>query len=235
MRLTVLLPGVPECRDLVGEECAAWVAPGTRLDVVAVDIPVTPMSSRYGIALASPAILGEVARAAESGADGIFITCVADPAVHAAREVVDIPVVGGFQPALFTALSLGHYVGFVGVPARTVPILRELIRYEALGERCRSVGVIEDSDLAPSKRSALIEALHMRASMMLAGGEADVMVLGCTGFTGAATALRDRLEADGPYVPVVDPTGAALLALESAVRLGVRPSRVVYGALSALA
>jgi allantoin racemase len=58
--------------------------------------------------------------------------------------------------------------------------------------------------------------------------EADVIVLGCTGMIGVAAALQERLAKDGVFVPVVDPTGAALLWLESAVRLGVRPSRTTY-------
>jgi allantoin racemase len=45
---------------------------------------------------------------------------------------------------------------------------------------------------------------------------------------GVARALQARLEDDGTYVPVVDPTGAAIGWLENAVRLGVRPSRTTY-------
>ncbi|MEW2496894.1 hypothetical protein AB0942_25690 [Streptomyces nodosus] len=45
---------------------------------------------------------------------------------------------------------------------------------------------------------------------------------------GVAAELRDRLAADGPAVPVVDPTGAAVTWLESCVRLGVTPSRTTY-------
>jgi len=54
------------------------------------------------------------------------------------------------------------------------------------------------------------------------------MVLGCTGMIGVAAALQKQLESDGTYVPVVDPTGAAVLWLESQVRLGIRQSRTTY-------
>jgi allantoin racemase len=227
MRLTVVMPGDERYTELVRRECASWVAPDTELDVVATP-GVGDIASRHGIALASPAILAEVEKAAASGSDGVFIACAGDPAVHAAREVADVPVTGGFQPAVLTALSLGHQVGVVTVLPGVVPIVRELIRHEGLGERCRSVRVIGTAEISLEDREGLLGLLHAQASAAVAGGEADVIVLGCTGFVGMAAALQDRLAAGGAFVPVVDPTGAALLWLESAVRLGVRPSRTTY-------
>ncbi|MFD6277104.1 hypothetical protein ACFWFI_16220 [Streptomyces sp. NPDC060209] len=44
----------------------------------------------------------------------------------------------------------------------------------------------------------------------------------------APGALRKRLARDGPFAPVVDPAGAAIMTLESLVRIGVRPSRVSH-------
>ena len=63
---------------------------------------------------------------------------------------------------------------------------------------------------------------------MVARGEADVIVLGCGGMLGVAATLQDRLARDGAYVPVVDPTAAAVTWLERSVRLGLRPSRTTY-------
>jgi allantoin racemase len=227
MRLTVVMPGDERYTELVRRECASWVAPDTELDVVATP-GVGDIASRHGIALASPAILAEVEKAAASGSDGVFIACAGDPAVHAAREVAGVPVVGGFQPALLTALSLGHQVGVVTVLPSVVPIVRELIRHEGLGERCRSVRTVGTDELSVRDRASLLDRLHEQAAAAVAAGEADVVVLGCTGFVGVAAALQERLAAGGTYVPVIDPTGAALLWLESAVRLGVRPSRTTY-------
>ncbi len=81
-------------------------------------------------------------------------------------------------------------------------------------------------DLDPGDR--LVEALAEQARAAVAAREADVIVLGCTGMPGVAAALQERLAAEGPFVPVVDPTGAAIMWLESQVRLGVRPSRTTY-------
>ncbi|WP_217143228.1 aspartate/glutamate racemase family protein [Streptomyces sp. AC627_RSS907] len=228
MQLTVVMPGSAEHLPLVRGECEQWTAPGTELQVVALGDGVGSVASRYEIALAGPAILAEVVKAAASGSDGVFIDCAGDPVVHAAREVVDIPVVGGFQPALLTALGLGHRVGVISVLPGVVPIFHELIRHDALSERCGSVRVINTPVLSVHDQATLVDHLYAQASQAVAAGEADVIVLGCTGFIGVASALQDLLAADGRYVPVVDPTGAALTWLESAVRMKVRPSRTTY-------
>lgn len=59
-------------------------------------------------------------------------------------------------------------------------------------------------------------------------GEADSVVLGCTGMLGVTGAVRDRLHGKGIHVPVVDPTASAITWLESSVRLGLTPSRTTY-------
>ena len=67
--------------------------------------------------------MSEVIKAEAGGADGVFITCFGDPAVPAARELVDIPVVGGFEPAVSTALNLGERFAVVTALDNVVPMI----------------------------------------------------------------------------------------------------------------
>jgi allantoin racemase len=229
MKLTVIIPIISDAlTEHVREEVAGWVAPGTEVDIRRIARGTASIESEYDEALAGPGILAEVEAAAADGADGVFITCFGDPAVHAAREVVDIPVVGGFEPAVLTALSLGEKVGIVTVLPNVVPMIRSLIRRYALTERCRSVRVVDIPVLSLDEPDVLLSRLAKQASEAVALQEADAIVLGCTGMIGVAAALQRQLESDGTYVPVVDPTGAAVLWLESQVRLGIRPSRTTY-------
>ena len=109
MKLTVVIPIISDAlTEHVREEVAGWVAPGTEVDIRRIARRTASIESEYDEAVAGPGILAEVEAAAAEGADGVFITCFGDPAVHAAREVVDIPVVGGFEPAVLTALSVGR-------------------------------------------------------------------------------------------------------------------------------
>jgi allantoin racemase len=228
VKLTVVIPITGEGLNDVRTEAGAWVAPGTEVEIRRVTRGVASIESEYDEALSAPGILAEVEAAAADGADGVFVTCFGDPAVHAAREVVDIPVVGGFEPAVLTALSLGEKVGIVTVLPNVVPMLNGIIRKYGLAERMAPIRVVDMPVLSLDEPDVLLDRLAEQAAEAVAQGEADVIVLGCTGMIGVAAALQERLGKDGVFVPVVDPTGAALLWLESSVRLGVHPSRTTY-------
>ncbi|NHB95074.1 hypothetical protein [Photorhabdus stackebrandtii] len=52
----------------------------------------------------TPEIVSKIVESEEEGYNGVFVSCASDPAISVARELVDIPIVGGFEPA---ALSVG--------------------------------------------------------------------------------------------------------------------------------
>jgi allantoin racemase len=229
MHIRVILPII--CESLlehVHSEVVGWAAPGTTVDVVSLERGTASIESEYDEALAAPGILQRVEQAARDGVDGVFITCFGDPGVHAAREIIDTPVVGGFEPAVLTALSLGENVGIITVLPNVVPMLRSLARRYVIERRIGTIRVVDLPVLGLEDRQVLLERLLEQASDAIAKGEADVIVLGCTGMLGVADELRQRLAAKGLGVPVVDPTGAAVTWLESCVRLGLTPSRTTY-------
>ena len=76
---------------------------------------------------------------------------------------------------------------------------------------------------------ARAEVLEQAKEAVITRQEADVIVLGCTGMLGVAKDLQAALlDAANVHVPVVDPTAAAITWLESAHRMGLRPSRTTY-------
>lgn len=229
MHLRVIVPVIGDTfAEPVAAEVAAWVAPGTTFDVVTLARGTASIESAYDEALAAPGILDRIDEASSDGVDAVFVTCFGDPAVHAAREIADYPVVGGFEPAVLHALSLGEKIGIITVLPNVLPMVGSLTRRYGLGERIGSIRVVDLPVLGLEDHELLLDRLHAQASEAVAKGEADVIVLGCTGMLGVAATLQQRLEENGTYVPVVDPTGAAVSWLESSVRLGVRPSRTTY-------
>lgn len=229
MHIRVVLPVIGDTLvDHVRNEVLAWAAPDTKVDVVSLDQGTASIESEYDEALAAPGILKRIEEAATDGVDGVFVTCFADPAVHAAREIIDAPVVGGFEPAMLTALSLGENVGIITVLPNVVPMLHSLARRYTLERRIGTIRVVDLPVLGLEDHDVLVERLFEQAADAVATREADVIVLGCTGMLGVAAELRDRLAAAGHQVPVIDPTGAAITWLESCVRLGVAPSRTTY-------
>jgi allantoin racemase len=229
MHIRVVLPVIGETLiEHVRSEVLAWAAPDTKIDVISLERGTASIESEYDEALSAPGILQRIEEAATDGVDGVFITCFGDPGVHAAREIIDAPVVGGFEPAMLTALSLGEKVGIITVLPNVLPMLHSLARRYTIERRVGTIRVVDLPVLGLEDHDVLIERLFEQASDAVAKGEADVIVLGCTGMLGVAAELRDRLAAAGHQVPVVDPTGAAIAWLESCVRLGVTPSRTTY-------
>ncbi|WP_156096702.1 aspartate/glutamate racemase family protein [Amycolatopsis jejuensis] len=103
-----------------------------------------------------------------------------------------------------------------------------MARQHGIPQRCRSVRPVDVPILSLNDDELLLGRLAKESDALVTAGEADVIVLGCTGMLGVADALQARLERDGSAVPVIDPTRAALAWLENLVRLGVGPSRTTY-------
>ena len=229
MHVRVILPIIgQQLVELVETEVGAWAGQSTTVDVVPLAWGPASIECEYDEALAAPGILERVMEANSDGADAIFISCGADPAVQAAREISSIPVVGGFEPAMLTALTLGETVAILQVLPNVVPMLRALARRYALDERLGPIRVIDLPVLGLDDDETLVDRLFEQAKAVVDEGAADVLVLGCTGMLGVAATLQERLAAAGAAVPVVDPTAAAVTWLESAVRLGLHPSRTTY-------
>lgn len=229
MHLRVILPVIGEALlEHVRDEVTSWISPDTKIDVVPLRRGTASIESEYDEALAGPGILERVEEAAAEDVDAIFVTCFGDPGVHAAREIISAPVVGGFEPAMLMALSMGERVGIITVLPNVLPMLRSLARRYSLEDRVGTIRVVDLPVLGLEDRELLLDRLEEQASSSVEAGEADVIVLGCTGMLGVAAELRARLATRGLEVPVVDPTGAAVTWLESSVRLGLTPSRTTY-------
>jgi len=228
MRIHIVVPITSDSfNDQITEEARSFLGDDVGLEVSCLRYGPASIESFYDEVLAGPAILSEVVQAAAGGADAVFITCFGDPAVPAARELVDIPVVGGFEPAVSTALNLGERFSVVTVLENVVPMISGLATRMGIAGRMASVEVIDTPVLELHDGEMLLKGLFEASCRALSAG-ADALVLGCTGMLGVAAALQARLESERVSVPVVDPTGAALGMLLTMHSMGLKPSRTTY-------
>ncbi|WNV87952.1 aspartate/glutamate racemase family protein [Umezawaea sp. Da 62-37] len=229
MRVRVVLPvTAPELLDRVRAELAAGAVAGVETDVVAIGAGPASIECEYDEALALPGVLQEVERAAAEGVDGVFVTCFGDPAVPAARELVGIPVVGGFEPAVLAAMSVSDRFGVVCVLPDVMPMIRALVRRHGLADRFAGIRSVDIPVLDLEGEDELARALLDQATALVERDGAESIVLGCTGMLGVAAALGDALLAKGLPVPVVDPTRTALAWLRMQHDLGLGSSGVTY-------
>ena len=229
MKIHIVVPITSDqFNEQIEQEARGFLSPDIDLEISHLQSGPASIESFYDEVLAGPPIVAEVAKAAEDGADAVFITCFGDPAVPAAREIVDIPVVGGFEPAVATALTLGERFSAVTVLENVVPMISGLVARMGVGSRLASIEVIDTPVLELHGGDALLKSLFEASCRAIETGGADVLILGCTGMLGVAATLQQKLKAEFARVPVVDPTGASLGLLLTLQSMGLKPSRTTY-------
>jgi hypothetical protein len=99
----------------------------SRIELSQTRLEYGPVSieSDFDDVLASPYIVGRAIEAEQEGCDAVVIDCFGDPALHAAREAVRIPVIGAGEAAMRLAATVGHQFGVVTVAESVRRILDE--------------------------------------------------------------------------------------------------------------
>jgi allantoin racemase len=229
MRIRIVVPIISDIfNEEIKKEAAQFKAPDTRIEVVNIDRGPASIESHYDEIVASVPIVEKVVQAEKDGAGGVFIDCFGDPGVDAARELVGIPVVGGFQPAALAAMLIARRWSVVTVLKNVLPMIGDLARRMGIGGSLASVRDIDTPVLELQDKKVLHERLlgEIEKAVNLDGAEA--VVLGCTGMMGLARSLAESMARKGTPVPVVDPTAAAIGYLELLARSGLSQSRLAY-------
>jgi allantoin racemase len=223
---------LPIISDIWTDEMAAYVGkyllPDT--EVVSKRLAHGPASieGEYDEVLATPEIVFLSEEAEKEGFDGVFINCFGDPGVRAARERVNIPVFGGFEPAILYALGISDRIGIITVLPEVLSMLEGLIARQKLQERIPSLRYVDIPVLDLSGVEVLTKALIAESKRAITEDGAGVIILGCTGMVGVKETVERGLQADGYNTPVVEAAQTALMMLETFIRMGLRHSRITY-------
>lgn len=154
--------------DDVRERVKNYVRPDTEVDFVWIDYGPASIECEYDKVLAAPFVVEKAKWAEKNGYDAVVISCMGDPGVQAAKEVLDIPVIGPGEATRQIAPILGEKV------ARIYPTGLSVLE------------LVEDPDKT-------YNVLLDNAVKTIADG-AQVLILGCTGLTGMRKRLKEKLE-----------------------------------------
>lgn len=159
-------------------------------------------------------------RAGSDPADAYVIACFGDPGLDAARELVEVPVLGIAEAAMHMASVSGRHFGVVTTLSRTLGRAHDLVSRYGMERACVSLAAtgIPVLDLEDTGSPA-VETIA-RFSAEAAAGGADVVVLGCAGMADLCTELTARVG-----VPVVDGVAAAVGMASGMVRMGLGTSK----------
>ncbi len=145
--------------------------------------PIHAIRHRY-LEYLNEAQVVEAALAAErEGYDAFALGCFYDPALRAARSLVDIPCVGLSETCMLVACSLGQRFGLVSLEASQRAQHEELARAYGLRERLAGVVAmqppIDEYSLEGGKETArpLLDAFDAACGQLVAMG-AEVVIPG---------------------------------------------------------
>jgi allantoin racemase len=229
MRIKVIMPVI---HDLFNEtaklEFRSYASGETEIHVSHLDKGTASIESHYDEVLAGPDILKKTQEAEQQGYDGVIIDCFGDPAVKAAREIVDIPVLGGFESAIHLAMLLAQKFSIVTVLPHVLPMLEDLINMSGTGIKLASLRYINMPVLDLQDSEKLKTALLKEMVEAVEKDGAHALILGCTGMMGLAAELYKELKNKGYDVPVIDPAAASMKMMELLVSLNLKPSKLTY-------
>ncbi|MBU0916182.1 aspartate/glutamate racemase family protein [Aquabacterium parvum] len=165
----------------------------------------------------------------DQGFDGIWLSDFDMCGVEAAREVIDIPIIGGFPTSAFTALGLSQRFGILTILPSTLAMQQGHVLTYGQSENFAGIAPIDCPVDQLSNVDVVVAKSFPVALKLINERGAQSLLLGCTGFVGVAEKLSVLLsEALQAYVPVIDPNQAGIGYLISLVRMGIRPSRLCY-------
>jgi allantoin racemase len=169
-------------------------------------------------------VLANVARAAREGFDGFLIGNIADPGLHEAREIADIPVLGLCETSVHLASTMGANFGLVtGNEKHASRIVENIGRY-GLREKLHSVRSIKMPrllDLDEGFRDPAVRSRMVQAFLEAAGEASDEGAEVVIPSIGVLMTLlgEEGIHAANAATPILNGVTALVKSAESVVRM----------------
>lgn len=196
----------------------------TEVDMFAAASGVPYVESSFELYVSSAAVARKVVEVAQQGYDAVVGTAFLDNGLDAARELVDIPVVGPAKTTLYMAATLANRFAVIAAAgdlpkhvwayAKVLGVVDRLVAIPTL--KCTVADFLRDEE------QAVTMIVAMGRQLMEERG-AEALVLGCGATTGLAPRVADTLG-----IPVLDPGLTAFKYAEMLVDLGLSHSKRAF-------
>jgi Asp/Glu/hydantoin racemase len=219
MRILLVNPNVTEAvTEMMVAEARRAAGPDTEVLPATAPFGVPYIENRAEAALAAHAVLQVLAERAGE-ADAAVIAAFGDPGLLAARELLEIPVLGLAESAMLTAQMLGRRFSIVCLSSRLRTWYLETVALYGFEARLASVRGLDVPipDIAAARdqfRARLIEECRRAVDE----DDAEVVIMG----GGPLAGLAREAAGDIP-VPALDGVACAVRLAEMLHGLGARP------------
>lgn len=230
LRICVLVPAATtKFNDLIMEALKPVIPADVEVSIRAITQGSPSIQNRTNWLENGMPVVALAQAIEQEGFDGIWLTDFDMCGVEAAREVIDIPIIGGFPACAFTAMGLSQCFSIITVLQSTLAMQREHIYTYGLEDSFASIHSIDCPVDELADVDVVVTKTFVAALKAIQEEGAQSILLGCTGFVGVAAKVSALLqESLGVYVPVIDPNQAGFSFLVSLVRMNLRPSRLTY-------
>ena len=219
MRILFVNPNITEAiTTIMVEEARRSAAPATVIVPATGRFGTLYIANRIESVIASHAVLDAIAEHAEN-CDAVVISAFGDPGVAAAKEFMDIPVVGVSEAAFLTAYTLGRRYSMVCMTQRLRTWYMECAREHGLAGRMASARALDVPipDITRA-RETLKELLVEQCLRAVDEDGAEVIIMAGGPTAGLAREIQDRIP-----VPTIDGVSCAVRLAELLVGLNARP------------
>lgn len=223
MKILVINPNTnPKNTRVIEDAIKPYRPTGFKIDVVNPEKGPLGLESYYHNYLAAVEVHKMIVDAERQGYDGVVIACYGDPGIEAAKELVNIPVVGITEASYALASLLG--TRFLVIVSADTAVPRQIRYLKTLGIPDHQyavrpigltiIGVMED-------RMSAKELIAKNCEQSLKETGSELIVMGCSGFSGLRSALEKQLG-----VPIIDPVLAGVHVCATLVNMDLSQSKL---------
>ena len=222
MKLTIIVPVSGYTEDM-GADTISFLRPllhpDTEVEFVSLERGFPSVECELHSLFNGTEVVRAAKAAYERGSDGIFVNCFDDPGVAACRELLPIPVLGGYQAAANMARLLADRCAVITTDMAGV--LSEERKARAWGFQPAAIRSVDMGVLdLRADHSGLLDRLEKACLDLWETERTGAIALGCTGMYPVVVELQQRLRKAGCPATVVEPFTTGVTQLETMVRLG---------------
>lgn len=220
MKLLFINPNITEAMTAaMAEEARRYASPSTEVVAATAEFGTLYVENRAEAAIAGHAVLDALARHA-AGCDAAIIAAFGDPGLAAAKELMEIPILGVTEAALLTAYMLGRRYSIICLTPRLRTWYIECAQEHGLAGRMASVRALNVPipDITRAKQQLRARLLE-ECMLAIEQDDAEVIIFGGGPIAGLAREAADTIP-----VPTLDGVSCAVRLAEALVALRPRPA-----------
>lgn len=223
MKILVINPNTnPKNTKVIEDAVKPYIPTGFQVDVVNPEKGPIGLESYYHNYLAAVEVHKMIVDAEKQGYNGVVIACYGDPGIEAAKELVNIPVVGITEASYALARMLA--TKFLVVVSAETAVPRQIRYIKSLGipdvqYAVRPIGLTVLGVMSDRMSAKDLIAENCKIALKETGSE--LIVMGCSGFSGLRADLEDHLQ-----VPIIDPVVAGVHICMTLIMMGLAQSKV---------